>query len=266
MGTNETVLRVKNLCVDFNIRKRFFQIPQIIHAVKNLSFDVYSNEIVGIIGESGSGKSTIGKTIVGLNSPTSGEIFFKNEKIINKDYNNLHKFRSDIQIIFQNYSSALDPQMTIAQILSEPFEIHHNTLRKHDRKQEIKKILDLMCIPQSYLQKHQHELSGGQKQRVSIARSLLVKPTILICDEIVSALDVIVQHDIVEVIKSVQQKTKLSIIFITHDIALANDLCSRILVMHNGEIVEAGLTQDVLKNPQDPYTKKLVGSVLRVNR
>lgn len=266
MRTNETILSIKNLCVDFNLRKRFFQRQQIIHAVKDVSFDIYSNEIVGIIGESGSGKSTTGKTIVGLNSPTSGEVFFKNEKIIDEYRNNLRKFRSDIQIIFQNYSSALDPQMTISEILSEPFEIHRNALSKHERQQEIKEILDLMCIPQLYLKKHQHELSGGQKQRVSIARSLLVKPTVLICDEIVSALDVIVQHDIVEMIKTVQHKTKLSIIFITHDIALANDLCSRILVMHNGKLVESGQTQDVLKNPQNSYTRKLVGSVLRVNR
>lgn len=266
MFTNEPILSIKNLCVDFNLRKKFFKKQQIIHAVKDVSFDVFNNEIVGIIGESGSGKSTIGKTIVGLNSPTSGKVFFKNEKIIDENSNNLHKFRSDIQIIFQNYSSALDPQMTIAQILSEPFEIHRNTLSKHEIKQEIKEILDLMCIPQSYLKKHQHEVSGGQKQRISIARSLLVKPTILICDEIVSALDVIVQHDIVEMIKAVQQKTKLSIIFITHDIALANDLCTKILVMHNGKIVESGNTKTVLKNPTDAYTKKLVGSILRVNR
>lgn len=231
-------------------------------AVDTISFDIYEGETVGIVGESGSGKTTTGQLIVRLIEPTSGSIHYQGRDILKLSQKQFQKLRRDLQIIFQDPSSSLNPRMTIEDIIGEPLDIH-KLATKQSRRERIVQLLELVGLSESFMQRFPHELSGGQKQRVGIARALACEPKFIICDEALSALDVSVQAQIVNLLKDLQKKLKLTYLFISHDLTMVNYLADRIGVMQHGKIVEFEKTDELFKNPKHPYTRSLLQAVTK---
>jgi peptide/nickel transport system ATP-binding protein len=231
-------------------------------AVNDVSFDLYKGETLGIVGESGSGKSTLARAIVRL-LPSKGSIYF--QKLPISDFlprdKQLRKLRQEMQIIFQSSDNSLDPRMTIGEAIMEPMIIHR---KFSNRRQEVETLLDKVQIDPSWFDRYPHQLSGGQRQRVCIARAIALQPSLIICDESVSALDVSVQADILNLLKDLQQEYNLTYLFISHDISVVRFISDRILVMKDGAIVEQGAAADVIENPQADYTKKLMDAVLEL--
>lgn len=238
------LLEVKNLNKTFKDGKK---------VIKNVSFHIEEGEIFGLIGESGCGKSTLSKILTGLDKKDSGEINFDNRKLKSLKYG----VPGDIQMVFQDPNSCLNPKRKISWILEEPFRV----LKKYDsikNKEDILKMLEICSLPLDILDKYSYELSGGQKQRIAIILSLLTKSKLLIADESVSALDLSVQANILNLFKKLQKDLKLSYLFISHDLRVVYYMCDRIAVMKNGEIIEMGKAEDIFFNPQERYTKELL--------
>lgn len=250
----DKILEVKDLKVVFNAGKK-----NETKAVNGVSFEINQGETLGIVGESGCGKSTLGRTILGLYNPTDGEILFENENINKK---NRAKLSRSIQMIFQDPFSSLNPRMTAADIIAEGLDIHRLYETKEARKQKISELLEAVGLDQSHWARYPHEFSGGQRQRIGIARALAVDPKILICDESISALDVSIQAQIINLLIKLQNERGLTILFIAHDLAMVKYISDRILVMRNGEIVEQAQSEQLYKNPKHPYTKLLLSSML----
>ncbi len=253
---NEKVIEV------FGISKSFKGKKNNIDAVDNISFSINKGECLGIIGESGSGKSTAAQMIAGFVKADSGEIFFKNKKIdlCKKDF----KSRYGIQMIFQNPESSLNPKMKVRKILSEA-ALYLSDMNERERMQRAVQVLKLVHLPEEYLDKYPYELSGGECQRVAIARALVLKPQLLICDEVTSALDASVKAQIMRILSELKTNEKISILFITHDLALVDLICDTIAVMHKGRIIEIDKTDRILNNPTQEYTKQLLNSVITVD-
>ncbi len=251
LQTNQApLLEVKNLS------KHFLLKDQIIHAAKSISFSLQKGEILGLVGESGSGKSTLGKMILRLITPSSGQIFFKQEEISNQKKRHLYR---QIQMIFQDPASSLNPRMTIESILKEPTDIHHLPPR-------VDELLDLVGLPQSAKKRYPHEFSGGQKQRISIARALSLKPDLIVCDEPISSLDILIQTQIIHLLLKLQKELGLSLLFITHDLTTVLSIANRIAVMQKGEIVELKESKTLKENPEHPYTKHLLSSIPKIEK
>ena len=227
-----------------------------------MSFEIFKGETLAIVGESGSGKSTIAKIINGLIPINVGEVLLDKKNI--KNYSPLNRAKL-MQPVFQDPYSTLNPNQTIGYIISRPLIINTN-LTHNDIKNEVYKILNLVDLPESFYNRFPNQLSGGQRQRVAIARAIILKPKILICDEPTSSLDVTIQFQILELLNSLKKKLGMTIILISHDISVVNYLSDRIFVMHNGEIVESGITNKILKKPSKKYTKKLLSSVYKIKR
>ena len=262
---NANILEIKNLNVVYLTKKKFFGNQQTVHAVNNVSLDVHKGEILAIAGESGCGKSTLAKAVMKLVDTKSGEILFKEKNIITlKKREDLKNFYKHIQIIFQNPYSSLNPKMKIGQILKEPLEI--NTSLK---KQEINKIIEdkiqKVGLDKNCLNLYPHEFSGGQRQRIAIARSLILEPEFIIADEPVSALDVSIQAQIINLLKQLKDDFNLTFLFISHDLSVIKYLSDRIAIMYLGEIVEIGKTEEIFNYPKHPYTKALLSSVPELN-
>lgn len=228
-----------------------------------MSLDIHEGEIVGLIGQSGSGKSTLAKSIIGIEKITEGEIYY-----LGKNISNNNKYRKEksiiskgIQIIFQDYASSLNPIMNVEKILSEPFRINKNYKRKKEALNKVKEILNKVELDESYMNKHPYELSGGQCQKVAIARALITCPKLLIADEALASLDVSMQAQIINLLKKINKETKLSCLFITHDLSVARYISDKIAVMKNGNIIEMDKTEKVFKEAKEDYTKKLIESV-----
>lgn len=263
----ETLIEVKNVVKEFKLRKQKNVASKILRAVNQVSFDIKEGETIGIIGESGSGKTTLGRMLVGLDAPTSGEILYRGKtapELKKEDRLNFHRM---CQMVFQNPFDTFDGRYTIEKILTSALELHN--IGKDDKE---RKALALNALEEgglkpasSYMSRFPHELSGGQLQRVSIIRAMLLKPKFLIADEPVSMLDVSIQKDIIEMLQTLTQKEGTSLIFISHDIATTHFISDRVLVMYLGEVVESGLSKDVIKNPQHDYTKLLIESVASVD-
>ncbi len=259
------MLRIEKLSKHFHTAK-----GELI-AVDDVSLDLPENRILGVVGESGSGKSTLGKTIIGLHGKTSGRISWQGKNMpqhfTRKDF--LH-FSKDIQMIFQDPYSALNPRMQVWQILEEPLLLSKNNdylkLSNDKRKQFIQEKLEQVGLRPEFYQRFPHEFSGGQQQRIGIARALISKPKLLICDEPVSALDVSVQAQIVKLLKSLQAEYRMSLLFIAHDLAMVNYLCEEVAVMYLGKIVEQGTSETIFFNPGHPYTKLLLSANPSLNR
>jgi peptide/nickel transport system ATP-binding protein/oligopeptide transport system ATP-binding protein len=249
------LLKIENLTKTFQVGS------QIIQAVSDVSLTLHKGNILGIGGESGSGKSTLAKLLIALTEPTSGAIYFDgiNLKDLVKQGDN--RWRKEIQMIFQQPSSSLNPRMTIEQILKEPFIIH----RHLDQKlwlERIVELLELVGLSSHYLKRMPQELSGGQKQRIAIARALAVKPRLLICDEPFSALDVSVQAQIIDLLMRLKADQELTYVVISHDLAALHYMCDEIAIMHAGQIVEWGPSEQMYRSPTHPYTQALLSAVL----
>ena len=249
----KVLLSVKNLTVELNKAT----------ILNNITFEVYTGETLGLVGESGCGKSTLSKTILKLLEAKQGNILFDKYEILKfpDNSNFLRKLRKDIQIIFQNPYNSLNPRLTIGQTIMEPMIIHKTEKKYTKRKEIVETLLKLVGLEETSFERYPHEFSGGQRQRICIARALALNPRFIICDESVSALDVSVQAQILNLLKEIQQKFKLTCIFISHDLSVTRFMSDRIMVMRKGEIIELGTAEEIVNTPKIKYTKELLDSV-----
>ena len=258
----EPVLTIKNLKTYFPIKGGFFGgITGQVKAVDNVSFDVYPGETLGLVGESGCGKTTIGRTIIRLEEPTSGEMLYKGKDIAKMNANELRAFRKEVQIIFQDPYSSLNPRMTIGNAIMEPMQVHGILANDNERKKRVEELLARVNLDPSHFYRYPHEFSGGQRQRIGIARALAVNPKFIICDESVSALDVSVQAQVLNLLNELKQEFGLTYIFISHDLSVVKYMSDRMVVMQEGKIEEMGDADQICNKPGTDYTKKLIDAI-----
>lgn len=260
--TESSLLEVRSLHKWYDISRGIFtRARKHVHAVDDVSFIVRQREVLGIAGESGSGKSTIGRCVVHLIEPTSGEIKFSGRDVSHLNQRDLRAFRRKVQMIFQDPYGSLDPSMTIAEIIAEPLEVQGMVRSRRERHERVVELLDMVALAPNYADRRSDELSGGQRQRVGIARALSVGPELLVADEPVSALDVSIQAQIVNLLEELKQRLGLAIMFISHDIAVMAHLSDRIATVYLGRIMEIGPARRVIDEPQHPYTEALISAV-----
>lgn len=259
---SDYLLEVNNLNKQFPIKGGILgrQVGYV-NAVNNVSFKIRRGETLGLVGESGCGKTTLGRSVLRLIEPTSGEIIFNGEDIVQYDKNKLRELRRKMQIIFQDPYASLNPRMTVGNILSEPMEIHNLNTDKSARKKRLLELLDQVQLPGDALNKYPHEFSGGQRQRICIARALAVEPEFIICDEPVSALDVSVQAQVVNLLMDLQKDLGLTYLFIAHDLKVVEYISSRVAVMYLGNMVEVAESSELYGNARHPYTKALFSAI-----
>ena len=258
----EPVLTIKNLKTYFPIKGGFFGgITGQVKAVDNVSFDVYPGETLGLVGESGCGKTTIGRTIIRLEEPTSGEMLYKGKDIAKMNAKELRAFRKEVQIIFQDPYSSLNPRMTIGNAIMEPMQVHGILANDDERKKRVEELLSRVNLDPSHFYRYPHEFSGGQRQRIGIARALAVNPKFIICDESVSALDVSVQAQVLNLLNELKQEFGLTYIFISHDLSVVKYMSDRMVVMQEGKIEEMGDADQICNKPGTDYTKKLIDAI-----
>jgi len=259
----EPLLSVRNLNKTYTSRNGFFGKQEKFIAINDLSFDLYPGETLGLVGASGCGKSTLGKALVYLNKPSKGEIFYKGNSLSKLNSSEIRSLRTEVQFIFQDPYAALHPQRKIGNAILEPIEAHQ-ILPLNQRKNRVIDLLDQVGLNQSYFNRYPHELSGGQRQRVVIARALAVDPSVLICDESVAALDISVQAQVLNLLNELQEKLKLSYLFISHDLSVVQFISDKIMVMDRGEIVEYKEADELYRNPQEKATQKLIEAIPKV--
>ena len=255
------LLSVKNLKKHFPIRKGVFStIKGHVKAVNDVSFDIFPGETLGLVGESGCGKTTVGRTILRLLEPSSGTIHFDGKNITSLSQKKLRPIRREMQIIFQDPYSSLNPRMTVRSILSEAL-LFHKIVEKSEVNREVNRLLDIVGLQKTHIDRYPHEFSGGQRQRIGIARAICLTPRLIVCDEATSALDVSVQAQIINLLKDLQLEFGLTYLFISHDLSLVEYISDRIGVMNAGRIVEIGESYEIYNNPKHLYTKKLLSSL-----
>jgi peptide/nickel transport system ATP-binding protein len=259
---NEPVLKIKNLKTYFPIRNGFFGgISSHVKAVDDVCFEVYPGETLGLVGESGCGKTTIGRTILRLEEPTSGEMIYKGQDISLMTAEELRLFRKEVQIIFQDPYSSLNPRMTIGNAIMEPMQVHKILKSDVERKKRVEELLERVNLDPTHFYRYPHEFSGGQRQRIGIARALAVNPKFIICDESVSALDVSVQAQVLNLLNELKDEFGLTYIFISHDLSVVKYMSDRMVVMQEGKIEEMGDADQIYNNPKTKYTQKLIDAV-----
>jgi oligopeptide transport system ATP-binding protein len=257
----DKLLEVKNLTKHYSVsRGMFSKNRQVVKAVDGISFSIAPGEALGLVGESGCGKTTAGRCILRLIETTGGEVWFDDRNLLSLDKHQLRMTRRHMQMIFQDPYASLNPRMTVSRILEEPLVIHR-TGNKKQRLERVAQLLNMVGLDASLMKRFPHEFSGGQRQRIGIARALALDPKLIVADEPVSALDVSVQAQIVNLLKELQQKLKLTFLFIAHDLSVVQHFCDRIAVMYLGKIVELASSQELFKNPLHPYTKILLASI-----
>lgn len=252
---SEIILEVKNL-------KKYFTTPKgELHAVDNVNFSIEKGKTLGIVGESGCGKSTTGRVVLRLLEATEGEIYFQGENI--RDYNRdqMNKLREEMQIIFQDPYASLNPRMSISEIIAEPLVIHKKCATKDELNKKVKDLMNIVGLSERLVNTYPHELDGGRRQRVGIARAIALNPKFIVCDEPVSALDVSIQAQILNLMSDLQKELGLTYMFITHDLSVVKHFSDEIAVMYLGEVVEKAPTDKLFKNPVHPYTKALLSAI-----
>ena len=258
----EAILKIKNLKTYFPIRGGFFGgISTYVKAVNNVSFDVYPGETLGLVGESGCGKTTIGRTIIRLEEATEGSMIYKGKDITKMTADELRSFRKEVQIIFQDPYSSLNPRMTIGEAIIEPMQVHNILNNENERKKKAEELLSRVNLLPSHFYRYPHEFSGGQRQRIGIARALAVNPKFIICDESVSALDVSVQAQVLNLLNELKKDFGLTYIFISHDLSVVKYMSDRMVVMQSGKIEELGDADQIYNSPKTNYTQKLIDAI-----
>lgn len=253
----EVVLSVKNLKQHFKISKH-----KTVYAVDDVSFDIYKGETFGLVGESGSGKSTTGRSIIRLYEPTDGNITFLGDDISGKmNREQVKKLRSKMQMIFQDPMASLNPRMKVADIISEGLVIHKLCKTKEERMEKVYEILEVVGLNKDHANRFPHEFSGGQRQRIGIARALIMEPEFIIADETISALDVSIQAQVVNLLKQLQEERNLTYLFIAHDLSMVKYISDRVGVMYKGKLMELATSDELFKNPLHPYTKSLLSAI-----
>ncbi|HET6226571.1 MAG TPA: ABC transporter ATP-binding protein, partial [Bacteroidia bacterium] len=258
----QPVLQVKNIKTYFPLKKNIFgKVLSYVHAVDDVSFDVYPGETLGLVGESGCGKTTLGRTILRLIEPSAGEIIFEGKNITSLNQQEMRTLRKDMQIIFQDPYSSLNPRITIGQAIMEPMQVHSILADDTARKNKVIELLQRVNMNESHFYRYPHEFSGGQRQRICIARALALKPRFIICDESVSALDVSIQAQVLNLLNELKREFNFTYIFISHDLSVVKFMSDRMVVMNKGKIEEIGDADAIYNNPQTEYTKRLIGAI-----
>ncbi|MGO5023253.1 ABC transporter ATP-binding protein [Lawsonibacter sp. LCP25S3_G6] len=261
MSESNVLLKVENVKKWFPVRRGIFsKVTEYVKAVDGVSLEVHAGHTLGIVGESGCGKSTLARVIMGLIPPTEGVVYFEGQDMTHADRATIHRMRRDIQIIFQDPYASLNPRQRVSSILTEPYKIHHLGTQQQamDRAREL---LDLVGLPQDSMRKFPHEFSGGQRQRLCIARALAVNPKLIVCDECVSALDVSIQAQIINLLTRLQKQLGIALIFVSHDLRVVEHISSHVAVMYLGRMVEYAEKSQLFAAPAHPYTKALLSAV-----
>ena len=262
MSDKKVIMKVRNLTKEFKIRSRKLgEKPQILHALTDVSVDIYEGETLGVIGESGCGKSTFGKCLVQLHQATHGTVEYQGENILGLKGEALKKIKRDIQMVFQDPFSSLDPRMTAGKLVEEPMIAHKIIKDKKERSKRALELLKTVGLDVQHVHRYPHEFSGGQRQRINIARALALNPKLIVCDEPVSALDVSIQAQVLNLFNQLQKEYKLTYVFISHDLSVIKHISDRIAIMYLGRIVELCDAQGIYENPLQPYTKALLSAI-----
>ncbi|MBZ4018542.1 ABC transporter ATP-binding protein [Streptomyces purpurogeneiscleroticus] len=261
--TAEAILEVRDLVKHYPLTQGIVLKKQVgaVKAVDGVSFDLRKGETLGIVGESGCGKSTVARTLVGLERPTAGAIRYHGEDITRLSGRALKAVRRNIQMVFQDPYTSLNPRMTVGDIIGEPYDIHPEVAPKGDRRRRVQELLDVVGLNPEYVNRYPHQFSGGQRQRIGIARGLALRPEIIVADEPVSALDVSVQAQVVNLLERLQDEFDLSYVFIAHDLSVVRHISDRVAVMYLGRIVETGTEDEIYGHPTHPYTQALLSAV-----
>ncbi|MBO0477032.1 ABC transporter ATP-binding protein [Vagococcus sp. DIV0080] len=259
------LIEIKDLKVHYPIRGGFFnKVVDYVYAVDGVNFEIEAGTTYGLVGESGSGKSTIGKTIVGLEKATAGEINFEGNNVVKRNVRKQIGYNKDVQMIFQDSMSSLNPKKRVLDIIAEPIR-NFEKLSDQEEKKKVQGLLDIVGMPTDALYKYPHEFSGGQRQRLGVARAVATNPKLIIADEPVSALDLSVQAQVLNFMKRIQEEYNLSYLFISHDLGVVKHMCDNIAIMNKGRFVEIGTRDDIYNNPQHIYTKRLLSAIPKID-
>jgi len=263
LNPDDHILEVNGLKKHFPISAGIVFQRQVgaVRAVDGISFNVIRGETLGLVGESGCGKSTTGRTILQLYRPTEGSVKFEGQELSTMTGNQLRQIRKQMQIIFQDPFASLNPRMTVGSIVSEPLQIHNMYPNKKERQQYVEQLMERVGLNPYFINRYPHEFSGGQRQRIGIARALALQPSFIVADEPISALDVSIQAQVVNLMEELQEEMGLTYLFIAHDLSMVRHICDRVAVMYLGKVVELGPVDDVYDNPQHPYTQALLSAV-----
>ncbi|MGA9531725.1 MAG: dipeptide ABC transporter ATP-binding protein [Anaerolineales bacterium] len=261
-GDNNVLLRVENLKKHFPITRGIIFQKQVgaVRAVDGISFDIHNGETLGLVGESGCGKSTTGRTILKLHEPTAGSVYFRGHDLANLKADEMRHYRRNMQIIFQDPYASLNPRMTVGRIVGEPLEVHDIGTPK-ERKERVQELLKLVGLNPYFINRYPHEFSGGQRQRIGVARALALEPEFIVCDEPISALDVSIQAQVVNLLQELQEDMGLTYLFIAHDLSMVRHISDRIAVMYLGKMMELAPRDELYNNPLHPYTQALLSAV-----
>lgn len=257
VSNHEILLEVRDLCKYFEERHGYKK--QNLKAVEQVSFEIRKGETLGLVGESGCGKSTLGRTVLQILKPTSGKIIYEGKDITGLSKKEMFSYRKKMGMVFQDPFSSLDPKLKVSQIIKEPMEIHH-MYHPSERDEKVMELLETVGLMPDHKNRYPSEFSGGQRQRIVIARALALNPEFIVCDEPISALDVSIQAQIMNLLEKIQKERKISYLFIAHDLSMVNHISHRIGVMYLGNLVEVGLANEIYRNPMHPYTKALLSA------
>ena len=263
MTDNNTLVRVENLVKHFPITRGVVVQRQVgaVKAVDGISFDIRKGETLGLVGESGCGKSTTGRTIIQLYRATSGKVYLEDKELTNLKGEGLRQLRRNMQIIFQDPYASLNPRMSVGDIVGEPLEVHGIMKNRKERRERVQELLSLVGLNPYFINRYPHEFSGGQRQRIGVARALALQPRFIVCDEPISALDVSIQAQVVNLLEELQDKFDLTYLFIAHDLSMVRHISDRTAVMYLGKVVELTTRNELYQNPLHPYTKALLSAV-----